>query len=118
MLDVQVTIRDIPNSHALEDHIKERAQKLIQFYDRINSCRVVIEVPQKHKHQGKLFSVNIDLTVPGKELVTNHKQDQDVYIAVRDAFQAIERQLAKYARRRRGNVKNHDNLKLYQQEDH
>lgn len=110
MLAVQVTIRDIPNSQALENHIKERAQKLIQFYQRINSCRVVVEVPQKHKRQGKLFSVNIDLTVPGKELVVNHKQDEDVYIAIRDAFHAIERQLEKYACRRRGDIKNHDSV--------
>ena len=108
MLTVQVTFKDIPNSQALETHIKEKAQKLTQFYQRINSCRVVVEVPQKHKHQGKLFSVNIDLTVPGKELAVTHKQNEDVYIAIRDAFHALERQLEKYARRRRGDVKVHE----------
>lgn len=109
MLPVQVTFKDIPNSQAIETHIKEKAQKLTQFYQRINSCRVVVEVPQKHKHQGKLFSVNIDLTVPGKELVV-HKQDENIYIAIRDAFHAIERQLDKYANRRRGAVKVHDHV--------
>ena len=110
MLAVQITFKDIANSQSLEAHIKEKAQKLTQFYQRIQSCRVVVEVPQKHKHQGKLFSVNIDLTVPGKELVVSHKQNQDVYVAIRDAFHAIERQLEKYARRRRGDVKAHDHV--------
>ena len=107
MLPVQVTIRDMPNSTALEDHIRKKALKLSQYYSHINSCRVVLHVPQKHKHQGKLFSVHIDLTVPGKELAVNHKLDEDVYIAIRDAFNALKRQLESYARKQRGDVKNH-----------
>ncbi len=107
MLPVQVTIRDIPNSQVLETHIRDKSAKLQHYYDHINSCRVVVEVPQKHKHQGKIFGVRIDLSVPGKELVVNKKENEDVYIAVREAFHAIERQLEKYAERRRGDVKLH-----------
>lgn len=110
MLPVQITIRDIPNSLVLENHIREKTEKLQQFFQRINSCRVVVEVPQKHKHQGKLFGVRIDVSVPGKELVVNRKEDEDVYIAVREAFHAILRQLEKYVERRRGDVKVHEKL--------
>ncbi len=104
----QITIRDIPNSDALETHIQEKAQKLTQFHQHINSCRVVVEMPQKHKHQGKLFNVKVDLSVPGKELVVTHKKNEDVYIAIRDAFHALARQLESYAQRKRGHVKHHD----------
>jgi ribosomal subunit interface protein len=110
MLPVKITIRDIPNSQILENHIREKFQKLQHFFQRIQSCKVVVEVPQKHKHQGKLFGVRIDLVVPGKELVVNHKKDEDVYIAIREAFHAILRQLEKYAERRRGDVKMHENF--------
>lgn len=108
MQPVQITIRDLPTSPALEDHIRRKADKLSQFYQRINSCRIVITVPQKHKHTGKLYCVRIDLTVPGKELVVNKQLDQDVYVAIRDAFRALCRQLEEYARKRRGNVKSHE----------
>ncbi len=108
MLSVQITVRDMQNSPALEDHLRKRAHKLTQYYHRINSCRIVIHVDQKHKHQGKIFSVCIDLTVPGKELVVNRKRDEDVYVAIRDAFQAIQRKLETYARKRRGDVKTHE----------
>lgn len=108
MLAVQVTIRDFPNSSALETNIRDRAEKLTQFYQRIGSCRVVVDFSQKHKRKGKLYNVHVDLSVPGKELVVTHKQDEDVYVAVRDAFDAIERQLEKYAKQRRGNVKTHE----------
>lgn len=110
MQPVQITIRDIPNTPAIENHIRKKALKLEQFYQRINSCRIVITIPQKHKHQGKLYCVHIDLKVPGKELVVNKKLSEDVYIAIRDAFSALVRQLENYARKQRGNIKTHDNV--------
>ncbi len=106
-MQVQVTLKDMPQSEAVESRIREKAQKLKRFSDRIMTCRVVVETPQRHKHQGKLYSAHIDLTVPGAELVANRAQDEDVYVAIRNAFAAITRQLEDFARRRRGEVKNH-----------
>lgn len=107
MMPIQITIKDLASSPALEDHIRKKALKLNQYYDRINSCRIVITIPQKHKHRGKLYCVSIDLTVPGKELAVNRKLDEDVYVAIRDAFKALIRQIESYARIRRGDVKKH-----------
>lgn len=110
MLPVQITIRDIPFSPALENHIRKRTEKLNRFYDRISSCRIVVELPQKHKHQGKLYNVRIDVTVPGKELVSTRKVDQDIYVAIRDSFNAIVRQLEEHSRKRHGRVKTHNDV--------
>lgn len=110
MQPVQITIRDLPNSDALESHLRKKADKLNQFCPKINSCRIVLTIPQKHKHQGKLFCVRIDLTVPGKEIVVNRQMNQDVYVAIRDAFQALIRQLEGYERKRKGHVKTHNGL--------
>jgi ribosomal subunit interface protein len=108
MQPVKIVIRDMPNSPALESHIRKKAEKLAQFYNRINTFQVVVDIPQKHKHNGKMFNVRIDLTVPGRELVVNRNLDQDVYVAIRDAFHALLRQLETYVRKRRGEVKSHD----------
>ncbi|MCC2666948.1 MAG: hypothetical protein K0S63_864 [Gammaproteobacteria bacterium] len=110
MMPIQLTIRDIPTSPVLEEHIYKKAEKLKQYCHQINSCHVVIELAQKHKHQGKLFGVHIRLNVPGKELVVDDKKDEDVYIAVRNAFMALKRKLNNYAERRRGDVKHHTQL--------
>ena len=104
---LQVTLKDMPQSEAVEARIREKAEKLNRFYDRIMGCRVVVESPQRHQHQGKLYSVHIDLTVPGAELVANRAEDEDVYVAIRDAFVAITRQLEDFVRRQRGEVKAH-----------
>ncbi len=110
MNSIQVTFRDLPYSQALENRIHEQAEKLSQFYEHFIHCRVVLAISQNHKHQGKLYNVRINLMVPGKELVVTRQQDEDIYIAIRDAFNALERQLEDYLRKRRGDVKKHDAL--------
>ena len=104
---LQITFRDIEQSDALEAHIREKAEKLETFFEPIMSCRVVVEMPHQHKHQGKFFNVRIDIGVPGKEIVVNRDRHEDVYVALRDAFDAAKRQLDDYSRRLRGDTKNH-----------
>jgi ribosomal subunit interface protein len=116
-LPLQISFRDIPPSAAVEAKIRERADKLERYYDHIMGCRVVVEAPHGRHHQGKLFHVRIDLTVPGSELVvsrepTQHHAHEDVFVAVRDAFDAAQRQLADYARRQRGATKAHEEAAL------
>jgi cold shock CspA family protein/ribosome-associated translation inhibitor RaiA len=111
-LPVQVTFRYMEPSAAIERRVRERADELDQFYDRIMGCRVVVEAPHRRHQQGKLYHVRIDLTVPGGELAVTrapgqHHAHEDVYVAIRDSFDAARRQLEDYARRQRGSVKAH-----------
>ncbi len=108
-IPLQITVRDMPVSAVLEDHIRDKAAKLEQFYPALIGCRVVVELPHKHKQHGKLFNVRIDLTVPGSEIAINRDQSEDVYVALRDAFDAANRKLEDYGRRQRGDVKTHEN---------
>ena len=110
---LQITFRDIPRSEALEADIREKAAKLDQFYEKIMTCRVMVEAPHGHHHQGYLYHIRIDLTVPGGELIIKrgpkeHHAHEDPYVAVRDAFKAARRQLQDYARKQRGKVKTHE----------
>lgn len=107
-IPLQITIRDVDHSEALETHIRAKVEKLEEFFKHITSCRVVVEVPHKHHHQGKQFNVRIDIGVPGSEIVVNRDLAEDVYVALRDAFDAAKRQLEDYARKIRGDVKTHE----------
>ena len=104
---LQITFRDIEHSDALETHIREKAAKLETFFEPIMSCRVVVEKPHQHKHQGKFFNVRIDIGVPGKEIVVNRDKHEDVYVSLRDAFDAARRQLEDYGHRLRRETKTH-----------
>ena len=107
-IPLQITIRDVEHSEALETHIRGKVEKLEEFFKSIISCRVVVEMPHKHHHQGKQFNVRIDIGVPGSEIVVNRDHAEDVYVALRDAFDAAKRQLEDYARKIRGDVKTHE----------
>ena len=104
---LQITIRDVEHSEALEARIRSKAAKLDEFFNHIISCRVVVEMPHKHHHQGKQFNVRIDIGVPGGEIVVNRDHAEDVYVALRDAFDAAKRQVEDYAHKIRGDVKTH-----------
>ena len=109
---VEIVFQNLPPSPAIEARIRDRVAKLDRFHDRIMTCRVCVEAAHKHHHKGNLYRVRIDLTVPDNELVVSRVPDdqhahEDVYVAIRDAFDAMRRQLEDHARRRRGQVKRH-----------
>lgn len=108
-LELQVVFRDMPRSEAVEADIRRRAEKLDGFCDHIMSCRVTVEAPAKHKHQGKLYAAHVDLKVPGQEIFSSrHQEHEDVYVAIRDAFDVVRRRLEEYMRMQRGETKLHE----------
>jgi ribosomal subunit interface protein len=116
-IPLQITIRDVDHSEALETRIRDKVAKLEEFSKHIISCRVVVEVPHKHHHQGKQFNVRIDIGVPGSEIVVNRDHAEDVYVALRDTFDAAKRQLEDYARKIRGDIKAHEPRRTNESED-
>lgn len=109
---LQVTFRNIEKSEAVEARIRERVEKLGHFYDGIIGCRVVVEELHQHHRKGNHFHVRVEVSVPDAELVASHEPDEhhrytDVYIAIRDAFDAVGRQLEDYARRQDQRLKVH-----------
>lgn len=112
-LPLQITYRDIESSAAVETRIRDEADKLDQFYEHIMSCRVVVERQHRHHHEGNVYNVLVDLKVPQAELVAGHERGphhahEDIYVAIRDSFAAVRRQLEDYVRVRRGRVKTHE----------
>lgn len=112
-LPLEIVFHNLEPSDAIEAKVRERAEKLEKFYKDIMSCRVVVEAGHKHHHKGNLYHVRIDLKVPSTELIASrepqdHHAHEDVYVAIRDSFDAMRRQLEDYSRRRRGNVKTHE----------
>jgi cold shock CspA family protein/ribosome-associated translation inhibitor RaiA len=111
-LPLQVTFRHMDPSPALEGRIRELATRLEKFSDQIMHCHVIVEAPHKHHHQGGLFEVRMDITVPDSQIAIrrshpNHHSHEDAYVALRDAFRAARRQLEDYERERRASPRGH-----------
>lgn len=131
ILPVQITFRNMPPSDAVAARVQEEAERLDEFYKRITSCRVIVEIPHRHHVAGDQVHIRIELGVPGGEIVVRHEptlrsalqrggeeewekhleahpQHKDISVSIRDAFKSARRQLQDYARRQRGQVKVHD----------
>lgn len=114
-LPLQIAFHNLPPSDEIEAKIREEAERLDEFHDRIMSGSVVVDVPHRHHQEGNLYQVRIDLRVPGDEIVVRldkakHAEYRDLDIAIRDAFDEARRQLEDRVRIERGQVKAHEAL--------
>jgi cold shock CspA family protein len=132
LIPTQITFRGLAHSDDLDSDVRERVGWLEQFYAGIVRCRVLIEVPHRHRHDGRHFHVRIELTVPGgAPIVVSHEPslhgrakdvEDEVHrketeiesvhryagVAIRQAFDAARRRLEDFGREQRGAVKTHD----------
>lgn len=92
-LPLQITYRAMKRSEALDQRIRDKAAKLQTFYPRITSCRVAVEERHRKRQQGNEFCVRLDIRVPQSEIAINRDHHEDVYVALRDAFDAARRKL-------------------------
>lgn len=108
-IPLQVAFHGIDKSDAVEERIRERAEKLEHYFDRITSCRVVVEAHHRSHSNMNVndtpFHVSIQVSVPGEDLVVKRdpkdtKIHEDILAAVRDSFDTMERRLKSYVDRR------------------
>lgn len=104
---IQVTFKDVDHSASVEEHVREKAEKLNQFNQDIISCHITLDLQQKKQNQGNLYTVHITTSVPGKEFVASHNGDENMYIAIRDAFDNMRDQLKEHTHQLHGKVKTH-----------
>ena len=107
-IPLRIAFQGMEPSPALEERIRDKVSGLSRYHGHIVGGRVVIERLQKHSRQGDLFTVKIELSVPGGEITVSRERDPDVYVALRDAFDAARRRLEDRERRERGTTKVHD----------
>lgn len=104
--EFQIVFHNIDQSSALLDSVNKRIEKLRRFCDDIIGGRVVLDSPHNNHHKGKVYSVTVEIHTPTKPVVVTQEQHdnhahEDIYVAIRDAFNAAERQLKSLGKRHR-----------------
>lgn len=101
---LQITFRHADRSPALEARVRDLVARLEHLHERITGCRVTVEGPPAHHTKGGPYGIRIALAVPGGEINVNsglnNAAHADVYVALRDAFDGVKRQLVNFARER------------------
>lgn len=103
---LRVTFRNMNRSAAVEARIEQKLVRLQHHFPQISACHAMVELQHRHQHQGRLYHLVLELTVPGGEVVVSHvshdiQSHEDVYVAIRDAFDAAAGQLETQSGRRR-----------------
>jgi ribosomal subunit interface protein len=94
MRSTQIHLSHMGHSPALTERIQELAQKLEEHNSRVMRCRVAIEADTHRARKRRSYDVRVDVSVAGApDCVVDRHHDKDVFVAVRDAFAAVERQL-------------------------
>ncbi|MDX1486434.1 MAG: HPF/RaiA family ribosome-associated protein [Alphaproteobacteria bacterium] len=104
-IPVQITYRDIDPSDAISARIEERVKKLERFAKRATGIHVTLAAPHHSAHKGKLYQFTLELLIPGGDIVvkqgdTPNHAHEDVYVALRDAFAALERRVHEHVEKR------------------
>lgn len=110
---VQIEFDGIEPDDAVTRKVWTHMEHLEKLFPGIVDARVAIGYAHHHHQKGNLFEVHIELNVPGKRLVVSrepgeNKAHKDVSVAVRDAFQAMQRMLQDYVHKLRREVKTHE----------
>lgn len=109
---LELTFRNMDASDFVEGLVRDKVEKMERLFDGITSCHVYVEAPHRHQRKGNHYEVRIEVRVPGTELAVNNKPGdvnahEDINVAVRDAFNAMERQLKRWKQKISGDVKSH-----------
>jgi ribosome-associated translation inhibitor RaiA len=105
---LRITSRDFALTSATESEIREKSAALQTYYPRLSGCEVTLRAPAiRHHRKGCPFLAELRLTVPGRELSVDRQAEEELSVAIREAFDTARRQLEDYAREQRGAVKMH-----------
>ena len=111
VIETETLFRNMEPSDAIKEKVTERVATLGRHHDRITHLRTTIEAPHRNHHKGKIYHVKVAIGLPGRpDLVVSHEPGanhahEDIYVAIRDAFDAARRQLQDITDLRNGKTK-------------
>jgi hypothetical protein len=114
---LELAFHGLDHSDWAEAEIRRRVDKLARLHDRMVAVRVRVELEGRQHRTGNLFAIRIEMSVPGSaDLVVSQEphrakqkyREPTLRTAIRDAFEAAERQLLDAKRQINGDVKPHE----------
>lgn len=123
MFPFQITFLDFDESDAIWLAVQKRIEKLEHFFGRIVRVEVAISAPHRHRSSDRLYHIQIHIFLPGDDIVINRKPVQneahrDIYVAIRDSFNAAERLLREKARSIRDRSRAHETITHHPEGQH
>ena len=96
---VEVHFHGIQRSEAIEQRVRDKVAKLEKHFERMTSCRVVLEATQRTALKPKVYCIKIEIGVPRQRpIVVCHERvgshaSEELTMALRDAFETALRKI-------------------------
>lgn len=99
---LEIAFHGMDKLPAVEAKVRHRIDKLEQHFGRITSFRAVIDAPHQRHRKGTHYAVRLEAHVPSAVFTIdrepgNDNAHEDVNVAIRDAFDAMERKMRGWA---------------------
>jgi ribosome-associated translation inhibitor RaiA/cold shock CspA family protein len=111
---LRIAYKGTQTSPAFDALIHERAARLERLHPNITGCRVVVEIPYRKSGTGKVpIGIGVEVDVPnrttiiGSDVEERREKKEDHTAAINNAFDAVERQLARFSKVQDREVKQH-----------
>ncbi len=111
---VEITFKDLDPSTAIEARVRERVGRLEAMSPQMVGCHVWVRAPHQ-KHKATQYVIDVSVEMPGSTLNIDRRPGDDdahtdVYVAIRDTFDAMERKLRKWKDQHKGRPEVHARL--------
>lgn len=98
---LEIAWHGLQSRPGLEAQIGQRVARLERLAGRLTSCRVAITAPHQRHRIGNRYDVRVEARAPSAVFMADREPGdagahESLHVAVRDAFDAIERQVKRW----------------------
>lgn len=109
---LELVYRHMSAAQHLDERVRANVERVERLFGRLITCRVVIDAPHRRKAKGNRYDVHIEAHGPMGVFIVNAEPGDalahsDALVAVRDAFDALERQLMRWKETHKGKPATH-----------
>ncbi|MEW6101699.1 MAG: HPF/RaiA family ribosome-associated protein [Candidatus Omnitrophota bacterium] len=96
---LEIIFRHAPKNTQLEGYILEQSKHLEKFFQRVVSCKVTVDKPQKSGLPAGLYKVRVDVGLPRRREIIIKKEAKisatfdEICVLIKEAFKAAAREL-------------------------
>jgi len=104
-MQIDIKGTNLELTEAIKDYVNEKINGLDKFFDQILEARVDVGLTTKHHQKGNIFRAEVNLEVPQKHIIRAEAEREDLYMAINEVKDELQRQIKKYKEKMRGNFK-------------
>ncbi|OGY42206.1 MAG: ribosomal subunit interface protein [Candidatus Buchananbacteria bacterium RBG_13_39_9] len=104
-MQIDIKGTNLELTDALKDYVNDKIGSLDKFFDEILEARVDIGLTTKHHQKGKIFRAEVNLEVPQKHVIRAEAEREDLYMAINEVKDDLQRQIKKMKEKMRGNYR-------------